>query len=185
MHIDLLMYVLVIIHCQELNYATSLYINKYNHQQQQQLEQSRELEQQLINIPVLIFRQEPPVDSLISSTSSTTSGISPPIVDQYQEKETTLKNTIINKNIKKSKAKPLGRFLCKLWHRVNIVFYKQLKSDKDKESITDVTESNFKRYSLFVKIKNTNKNRGWIPERKNSKHSFNKKGKIGIGIWGR
>jgi len=200
MHISLVMYVLAIIHCQELRFATGVHINKYNNHQQQQLEQRRDLEQQLINIPVPIFHRESLPDSLPSPASSTTtSGISSPSVDRRrrrQEEETTPQNTIIdnsndNKYTENSKGKPLGRFLRKLWQqRFNPFFHQQSKNDGSEEP-ADVMENNFKRYSLFVSQNkngnnNNNRKRGWIPERDNSKHSSVKeKGKGGIGVWGR
>ena len=194
MHINLVMYVLAIIHCQELRFATGVHINK-NNNHQQQLEQRRDLEQQLINIP--IFHRESLSDSLTSPASSTTtSAISSPGVDRRQEEKTTPQNTIIDNSIyskdnESNKGKPLGRFLRKLWQqRFNPFFHQQSKNDGSEEP----ADVNFKRYSLFLSQNkngnnnnnNNNRKRGWIPERDNSKHSSVKeKSKGGIGVWGR
>lgn len=190
MHANLLLYVLAIIHCQEQRFATGLHLKKYNQQQ----EQRRGLEQQLVDIPVPVFHRETPVDSLaqVVSSTKTSSDISPSIVDRRRQEKEKRSQDIDNNNSnneeidEKSKSKSLGRFLRKLWQqRFNPFFHHQLRNDGDESTRDVTTENNFKRYSLFVS-QNKNNKREWIPERDNSKHSSVKeKGKGGIGVWGR
>ena len=179
MHMALL-YMLVIIHCHSL-VVTAGCINP-------QYEQKQELERQLAEN---FQREQTPKTSTADSGSMVAMGTSSKTTTSDMRKDVAGRELPqIQQTADINKSKPLATFLRKLWQQRFNPFFSQM----EKESHPDLNKRRliFDKNNLLANddsmsdVRRMSFRRNWMPETDHSKHSsVKKKGKGGIGVWGR